>query len=423
MVNIKQITGVTGYDPYEKFFASRYTQGGRRVHSLDWSVSELVTFLPKPDPNAELSVDATQRKITPAHAKGFGDYVREEEAWVSPALLLQAPNIFQFEPVEGLDAGSTQFGILGVPKDARGEIRILDGQHRTLGFHLAWESLSEAIVKARATLQGAKESGDPVTTAHAEQRLNNLISRRDTLARERVSVQIVEVLTPEDARRMFVDINDNAKGVTGAVKSRFDDRKVVNRALNIVLKENSLLDGRVDLQQDRVSGKSPYLLGAKHVADILRALQVGAGRIGKRLEDELVDKKVAEEFDAFVEVMTEAFTDLGEVEDGEITPAELREKSLIGSNVMLRAFAIAWHELKQDDWTEEEIKDAFADLESHMSAPVYARPGDTWFDTGLFAATGDGAYSPTSRIQDLRALGDFIVEACTTDMVWHRKAA
>ena len=129
----------TGYDPYERFFASRYKQGGRTVYSVDFSVRELVTFLPKPDPDKPLDIHSTQRRIVPKHAQEFADYLLGKPEWVAPALLLRSPDIFEFQPYDVINTASTQFGILAVPKDAKGEIQIVDGQHRTLGFHLAWE--------------------------------------------------------------------------------------------------------------------------------------------------------------------------------------------------------------------------------------------------------------------------------------------
>lgn len=410
----------TGYDPFEKFFASRYKQGGRTVYALDWSVYELVTFLPKPDPLKPLGIDATQRRITPAHAKGFADYVREDDGWVSPALLLRAPDIFIFEPVKDLETGSTQFGLLSVPKDAKAEIQIVDGQHRTLGFHLAWDALSHRITKVRTDLARSKEVGDPVGIDTFQKELNRVTARRTTLSGERVSVQIVIVHSPEIARRVFVDINDNAKGITGALKTRFNDRTVVSRAVNLVLVQSELLRGRVDIEQDRVSGSSPYLLGAKHLADVLRALVVGHGRIGKRLEDELDEKSVVARFDAFARAMTQAFPPLKEVEEGLITPAELRGQSLIGSNVMLRGFALAWHALKQEDWSDTRIAKAFGEIAPMMTSPVYPVHDDTWFATGLFPTTLSGATSPTSRAQDLKALAAFIVSASKGQVAWRR---
>lgn len=410
----------TGYDPNEYFFATRYKQGGRVVYSLDFSVRELVFFLPKPDPDKPLDVSSTQRRIIPAHAKGFADYVKDDPEWVSPALLLRAPDIFGFKKSVTVDTGTTSFGELAVPKDAKAEIQIVDGQHRTLGFHLAWEALNKEISDARALLAKAKNLQEAAVVAEHEERMNALLARRDQLAAERVSVQIVVVETPDVAKRIFVDINDNAKGITGAVRSRFNDRKVISRALNIVLENNPLLKDRVDIQQDRVFGSSPYLLGAKHVADILRALTVGHGRVGKRLEDELDERDIAASFDEFIQGMQEAFPLLKEVEDGDLAPADLRQRSLIGSNVMLRGFATAWYTLLQDDWSPDEITEAFATFEPHMDAPVYPDPEDTWFATGLFPANENGAYSPTSRIQDLKALTDAIVEMSEDDVEWNR---
>jgi len=410
----------TGYDPNEWFFATRYKQGHRTVYSIDFSVREIITFLPKPDPKKPLDVTSTNRKIYPAHASGFGNYVLTEEEWVSPALLLRGPNVFTFiDALPDLDTGSTQFGQLGIPKDARTEIQIVDGQHRTLGFHLAWETLNEQISKVRSLLAAAKKSGEQAVIKEFEARLGELLERRDTLATERVSVQIVVVEQPTEARRIFVDINDNAKGITGAVKSRFDDRKVLSRALNRVLENNSFLDEKVDLQMDRVTGNSEYLLGAKHVADILRAITVGNGRIGKRLEDELDDQEIASEFDDFIEVMVEAFPPLAELESGDLTPAELRAQSLIGSNVILRAFAAAWFELKKADWTVDEIRDAFSTFAPHMG-PVFPDPKDSWFKVGVFPSNAEGTTYPTSRAQDFKALTDFIQDACEDDFTWYR---
>ena len=137
-------------------------------------------------------------------------------------------------------------------------------------------------------------------------------------------MQIVIAETPETARRVFVDINDNAKGITGAVKSRFDDRKVITRALNIVLRESPLLDERVDIEQDRIAGVPSTCFGAKHVADILRALTVGGGRIGKRVEDEVNEKDIVKAFEEFVDTLMAVFPELSEVAEDRKTPAELR---------------------------------------------------------------------------------------------------
>lgn len=421
-MNDEDFFKATGYDPNEYFFASKYMQGGRTVFSLDFSVRELVTFLPKPDPDKPLDAHSTQRRIVPGHARDFGTYIKDDPEWVSPALLLRSPPIFEFRMNPSLDTGTTAFGQLAVPKDARAEIQIVDGQHRTLGFHLGWERLNEEIMQARADLARAKEQGEPALIRVHENLLAERTARREQLSKERVSVQIVIVENPDVARRIFVDINDNAKGITGAVKNRFDDRKVISRALNKVLDTSNLLEGRVDLEQDRVSGSSQYLLGAKHVADILRAITVGNGRIGKRLEEELNDIKIVAEFVEFVEALQSAFPILVSIEDGAVTPAELRATHLIGSNVLFRAFAAAWHDLRRVSWTPERITKSFASFDPYMSAPVYPDISDSWYATGLFPLNAAGSNSPTSRIQDFKTLTTFITDmAGAGEMAeWHR---
>lgn len=415
----------TGYDPYERFFASRYSQGGRTVYGIDFSVRELITFLPKPDPNKPLDSNATQRRIVPAHATDFANYILETPEWVSPALLLRAPAIFEFEPYKEIETATTQFGIVGVPKDAKSEIQIVDGQHRTLGFHLAWEGLTRQIEAARADLAAAKNSSGPEVAAHFQKLLDEALDRRDTLSRERVSVQIVIVETPEVARRIFVDINDNAKGITGAVRERFNDRTAVGRALNSVLDRSDLLDGRVDLEQDRVLGSSPYLLGAKHVADIIRALAVGNGRIGKNIAKTLDESELVKDYEAFEDALLAAFPVLNEVMQGDLSPSELRQQHLIGSNVVVRAFAAAWHDLTVDSFfSAARITDAWSTFDEHMSLPVYAHSKDSWFALGVIEPRIGGSYATRSRAQDFKTMTKFIVQRTWGDgPEWRRAKA
>lgn len=414
----------TGYDPFERFFASRYTQGGRTVYSVDFSVRELVTFLPKPDPEKPLDVNSTQRRIVPKHAQEFADYLLEKPEWVAPALLLRSPDIFEFHPYEAINTATTQFGILAVPKDAKSEIQIVDGQHRTLGFHLAWERLALRIEKARGTLAAAKRQEEPALIEHHQAILDEYLAVRDRLAQERVSVQIVLTDAVETARRIFIDINDNAKGITGSVRDRFNDRTAVGRALNVVLESSDLLEGRVDLEQDRVGGTSPYLLGAKHVADIIRALAVGNGRIGRVVAQSLNDSSLVKEFEEFEEALLTAFPILNEVVDGDLSAGELRQQHLIASNVVMRAFAAAWHDLSKAGLDAAEIVSAWKVFDDQMSLPVYANRRDSWFALGVIEARAGGSYSTRSRAQDFKVLTKFIVDQSLAGdaAAWNRAA-
>src|SRR5260370_41258274 len=135
----------------------------------------------------------------------------------------------------------------------------------------------------------------------------------DRLTAEYVGLDIYVEPNQIKAQQMFVDVADNAKGIRGAVRARFDNYKVANRTLSDVI-DPPLLKGRVDAEQDRMTMKNPNLLGAKHVADITRAVIAGAGgRISKKAEQALTDGQVIEQVKDFLDVISNAFADLAAV--------------------------------------------------------------------------------------------------------------
>ena len=75
--------------------------------------------------------------------------------------------------------------------------------------------------------------------------------------------------------------------------------------------KHPLLKGRVDPEQDRMGRGNPNLMGAKHVAEIVRTLAVGIeGRIGRRLEDELREDALVQKTNGFLDVLVAAFPPL-----------------------------------------------------------------------------------------------------------------
>jgi hypothetical protein len=155
--------------------------------------------------------------------------------------------------------------------------------------------------------------------------------------------------------------------------------------------------------------KNPNLMGAKHVADITRAVAVGvAGRIGKKRETELDDAAVTEAIHKFLECITEAFTDLAAVADGKVTPLQLRQESLLGSVGMFRVLAGVYHDLTEDmDIDDEEVTEFFHRLNPHMNAPV--TNSSLWRTTKANADFEPNASSPIMRTQNLQHLVAVIV--------------
>lgn len=395
---------LTGYDTHDRYYATRYEQGGRTVYSIDLSLQAVAATLPKPDPEHPTPGN---RRVKEAHARSFGTYVRENKEWVAPALLLRSPDIFEFEVKE--EIAGTQFGILGIPRLARTDLRILDGQHRILGLHYAIEDIASELEKLRSLAAAAKRDGNNELEHHHKVAINDVERQRDRLSRERIAIQIHLEEDLKKYEQMFVDIADNALGITSAIRARFDNRKVVNRALEDVLK-HAVFVGRVDLEQDRVGGSSAYLVGAKHVSDVIRAVAVGiSGRIGRRQEGELYEAELVEKTNAFLDIYMGAFPDIERLVEGKLKPEDLRKTSLLGSTTMLRVLAGSYHELAKD-MSDDEIRDYFATLAPHMGAPI--TQASPWMDTGVFH---EGSMAPNARRQDLETLVSTIVS-------WARKA-
>jgi hypothetical protein len=406
-------TTVTGYDPDVRFYATRYRQGGRTVYSLDLSLAQIAGLLPKPDP---ANPTEGNRRIKESHARAFGDYVRLQREWVAPALVLRAPNIFQFETTESI--GGTEFGVISFPRLASTDLRILDGQHRILGIHLAIQGVANDLEKSRSALAAARRNDAvPALIQQYENEVRKLTEQRERFDRERTSIQIFIEDDQAAFKQMFFDIADNALGITSSVRARFDGRKVVNRSLEDVMK-HALLKGRVDPEQDRMGRNNPNLMGAKHVAEIVRTLAVGIdGRIGRRLEDELREDQLVQKTNDFLDALVVAFPPLEQVVEGDVSPDELRRSSLLGSTVMQRVLAGVYAELvDRQHFDDEDVTEFFAKLAPHMAGPV--RRDSIWVTQVSDDVFSEGALAPRSRRQDLKTLRDTIVAWALNEPEW-----
>src|SRR5436309_8334708 len=171
--------------------AFRYQQGGRTQYSTVVSVLEVPTFVARrPDPNKPLDGN---RKVDDPRAKRFGEYVYEEDTWVSPAIFVGVPrehNSLEFEEKIKF-ANGTAFGILRVPSNETQHILIVDGQHRTLGFHTLDEIIDERRRKLLRLIELAEKNGGAELAEHKGNH-KKLQERISELAGEHITVEIVE---------------------------------------------------------------------------------------------------------------------------------------------------------------------------------------------------------------------------------------
>lgn len=399
---------LSGYATEEQLFATRYKQGGRTVYSVALTPDQIVNLIARPDPDAS---NPGNRRIRPGHASGFAKYFEEHDDWVAPGIILRAPNVFSF------DAGTTvegaEFGVLAYPKRSQGDIQILDGQHRILGFHIALKEINDAISNARTQRDRAKRTemdGDKSAAyREAVKVLRKAEERRDRFYKERVNVEIHVTDNIDQYRQMFFDIAENALGITASVKARFDTRKALNRALPFVF-EHPLLVGRVDLEIDRIGRNSPFWMSARHVTEILRVLTVGLeGRISRRMETELKEQDIARVANEFFDMLGRAFPQLENLRLAQLTPEKLRTISLLGSPLFIRILAGAYFELLHDHgFSKEQVETYFTALGKHMVAPIHENT--IWAQHTAEGVFDPGSSAPNGRRQDIRSLTTSLVD-------------
>ncbi|MFI1700103.1 DNA sulfur modification protein DndB [Streptomyces bobili] len=399
------------------YLAIKTPQGGRDVYSTRVPLLDLPTILPVPDPN---NVDKDNRKVDRLHAKHFGEYLDTKKDWVAPALLARDGGGCTFEKVDEHGA----VGYLTVPWAIGGisSLRTIDGQHRVLGVAIEKQRITDAI---SAIDREMARKVSPEKSAKLQAERERLIGQMNRLKAEYVGLDIYVELDPIKAQQMFVDVADNAKGISSAVRARFDSYKVANRTLSDVI-DHPLLKGRVDAEQDRMILKNPNFMGAKHVADITRAVIAGAGgRISKKAEQTLTDGEVIEQVKDFLDVISNAFTDLSAIAEDdpeaerkadELTVAQkVRRTSLLGSVGMLRVLGGVFHELRDGDNPVEvnDITEFFKRLDPHMAAPVAET--SIWLNSDAKDDFEPNAAAPIMRTQNIVHLVGVITG-------WYKKA-
>ena len=407
--------------------ATLYRQGNRRMFNVVLTLGQLNQLIVKrPDPSVPMEGN---RKVDASRARAFGRYIREKERWVSPAIIVRAPagNV-DFKAVKEF-GDDTAWGVLSIPVHLLTDITVLDGQHRTLGIFLALDEMNSEISKLRETTSDKAVLGDGDAASMLEARLAKLVALRDRIAREHISIDLA-VVDSVAAKEMFVDINNNAKGVNQDFTTYLDRREIVNVIVGELIEKHPLLVNRVEIgQAAKMSPKNPNLMGTKGLADIVRAIHVGPnGRIGARVEEELRanERGAIQRVERFLDLMVDSFDDVSAVLDERMKPADLRQRSMLGSASMWRALAATYRELQLADpagtepFTRSEIETYFRSLERELREIPVSRPDAFWMGTGSFRL---GASAPLAAPGALTSLVNALVARAREEREVHDQIA
>lgn len=393
---------LTGYDEFDTYVAQQSTQGGRTHYAIVVPVQRVLSILPTPDPNQPFE---DNRQVNRPHAAKFGEYIRNQPNWHSGPLTARTTvGVVQFVPFPGQAAGSIRFGTLSIPRNRMDDFRIIDGQHRVYGIALLKQSLADQKFERSNRLAKAEASGQKDQIPQLKRDLEAIVEVENRMKSEAISIDLLIENDQSKARQVFVDVADNARGIPKPVRARFDMSKVVNRAMSEVLGNPPLLlVGRVDDQKDRMSGANPNFIGAGTLAEIIRLLTVGSGKIGKAMEQTLDSSKLAQNGCEFFDLLTATFAELDALANGTATAPELRATSLLGSSTMLRILAGAYHEVVQKNG-KAAAAGLFQKLANHTQAPINAetQSGMLWIACGTQETFIDGAHAPGARSQQVR---------------------
>lgn len=394
-LDLTNLPAATGYKTTEVYYGTRFTQGGRVNYLLDLTLQQILTLVPRPNPDVKT---VGNRRINKKHASDFAAYLRATPEWVVPGIILRAEKPFGFDAATGEDAG-VQFGAITYARTPTSELHILDGQHRILGMYEALDGIAADIDKVNGLIATARRNEDQNAVAAFQKRKAELEAQAKRFSTESIPVQVMVEGDPQKYKQAFYDIAENAKGITASVRARFDSRKAVNRALEGVL-AHPLLDGRTETEVDRLPKKSPYVTTAKHVVETVRALTVGyEGRIGKRVEAELSEKAIEHNTAAFFDLLIASFPPVHAVRFGQITPDEFRETSLLGSPVFWRILAAVHHELVTEHaFTSAMVGEFYSKLAPHLEVPIHEN--SLLFERIGMPAFVPGLSAPSSRRQD-----------------------
>jgi DGQHR domain-containing protein len=301
-----------------------YVQGRRRMVVTAMEPLALVRMVNRPDTWNPLGKQPHgNRPQDKAHRAGIAEYLENEEEWVLGAVVLYAsPRDAHFEPDEGSEGSPVASGHLTLTYGA--EFDVGDGQHR-IG------AISD-VIKAH------DEEGDAV------------------LERLRTSGQpAVIVIDDEPLHRAqdFTDLQRNVKAPSGSIAMSMDRRQPINRFIVELIQDPELdiFEGgnRVEFLKDSPGKLSTKLFSFKTVRYITGTALIGVTqRTASRWEKAANAVVQAERATAMAEAVelwkgVSTLPGIADVIAGKLTPAKLREQSLITAAGIEYAIAYALH--------------------------------------------------------------------------------
>lgn len=387
--------------------AQRIKQGNSFAFLFSLPIGVAISVLEIPDPSKPFP---DNRRVSKKHALDFGNYWEKHEGgWIVPPVLLDSSKTMKYRTISK-NHGVPELVELEISSAKHDEIRILDGQHRILGWFLKSLDLDSRLAETTSHFNKAVLNEEKLKSELLLSEIANIRKTRERINNEHVTVYLIDFLSPELHQQFFVDIAKNALGINKTVQAKFDSASVINRVSIKVINSHPLLVGRVDLEKTSCSGENPNLLSVVNISDITRHACFGINRrVTAAKENSYQDEELEANVIVFFDAVARKIPLLAKVANGLIEPKILREECMLGSGTIWRCLAGAFYEtcvITDDDEGTIEIDpqqlryfEKFLELFSeNMQLPISRQ----WFATTLFPTRRSKA--PSSRAQDLNSM-------------------
>lgn len=370
-------------------------------------ISLALDLLEIPDPAKPF---ADNRRVNKKHAMDFGNYWEHHSTeWVVPPILLDTSEELKFAEIKR-DNEQISLVTLELPVDHKNSLRILDGQHRILGWYLKRLDLNARLSDMTSAYNKAVIASSINDKEIIQKELDAINSHLRRLREENVSINLIDSLSAKKHQQYFVDIAKNALGINKTVQAKFDSASIINRVTQELIKSHPLFEDRIDMEKTSCSGSNPNLLTVVNVSDISRHACFGVNRmVTAKRESNYKDEDLVETVTIFLDLMVENVRQLQLIIDGRIKPADFREQYMLGSGTIWRCLAGAFYEacviINDDEGSialdEDQVRKfgrMIKNFSENMLLPISAQ----WFATTLFPVKRSKA--PSSRAQDLEAM-------------------
>lgn len=370
-------------------------------------ISLALDLLEIPDPAHPF---ADNRRVSKKHAMDFGNYWETHPTeWVVPPILLDTSEELRFNQIKR-DNEQIALVDLMLPADHKNSLRILDGQHRILGWYLKKLELDARLSDATSSYNKAviaASNSDKLIIQNEIDLLNVHIARLDG---EHVSINLIDSLTPKKHQQFFVDIAKNALGINKTVQAKFDSASIINRVTQELIKSHPLFLDRIDLEKTSCSGSNPNFLTVVNVSDISRHACFGVNRmVTAKRENNYKDADLIDTVTTFLDLMVKNVRQLQLIAENRMKPADFREQYMLGSGTIWRCLAGAFYEacvvIDDDEGTigiDGDQLHKFGKMIKMFSENMELPISSQWFATTLFPVKRSKA--PSSRAQDLESM-------------------